>query len=235
MGIKKEVIIGDCRLLLGDCMEIMPLLDKVDAVVDNSNAVVYNAEYEKSAERQYCSPTKSNENMGIPQAGYTSLVCRGGQITSADGGEIWSDSFGISAGIKTLGDSIEITRQGGECERQIQGRHTKHGVSPDDRQVPLQQVRGNKSACDSSQGQYPYKQCSRESGGALQPMSQQSPQAGVVEFPKDWAILTDPPYGIGIEKDEDYFNIACKRVQEAYNSPDMFTEPPKKATQDKLI
>tara|TARA_R110000822_G_C15067869_1_gene468241 strand:- start:40 stop:666 length:627 start_codon:yes stop_codon:yes gene_type:complete len=41
--------------------------------------------------------------------------------------------------------------------------------------------------------------------------------------------------GIGIELDEEYFNIACKRVQEAYNSPDMFIEPPKKLTQEKFI
>ena len=33
MPIKKEVIIGDCRLLLGDCLAIMPLLGEVDAVV----------------------------------------------------------------------------------------------------------------------------------------------------------------------------------------------------------
>jgi site-specific DNA-methyltransferase (adenine-specific) len=31
--IKREEIIGDCRLLLGDCLEIMPTLGKVDAVV----------------------------------------------------------------------------------------------------------------------------------------------------------------------------------------------------------
>ena len=31
--IKKEEVIGDCRLLLGDCLEIMPLLGPVDAVV----------------------------------------------------------------------------------------------------------------------------------------------------------------------------------------------------------
>lgn len=31
--IKREVIIGDCRLLLGDSLEILPLLGKVDAVV----------------------------------------------------------------------------------------------------------------------------------------------------------------------------------------------------------
>jgi len=32
-AVKKEVEIGDCRLLLGDCLEILPLLGKVDAVV----------------------------------------------------------------------------------------------------------------------------------------------------------------------------------------------------------
>lgn len=32
--------------------------------------------------------------------------------------------------------------------------------------------------------------------------------------------------GIGIELDPDYFDIACKRVEEAYRQPDMFVTPP---------
>ena len=32
--------------------------------------------------------------------------------------------------------------------------------------------------------------------------------------------------GIGIELDPDYFEIACKRVDEAYRQPDLFVEPP---------
>ncbi len=31
--IKREVIIGDCRLILGDCLEVMPELGRVDCVV----------------------------------------------------------------------------------------------------------------------------------------------------------------------------------------------------------
>lgn len=31
--IRKEVQIGDCRLILGDCLQVLPLLGKVDAVV----------------------------------------------------------------------------------------------------------------------------------------------------------------------------------------------------------
>lgn len=38
--------------------------------------------------------------------------------------------------------------------------------------------------------------------------------------------------GIGIELDPDYFEIACKRVQAAYDQPDLFVAPPTKPTQD---
>lgn len=33
----------------------------------------------------------------------------------------------------------------------------------------------------------------------------------------------------GIEQDPDYFDIACKRIEEAYNQPDMFVEAEKQA------
>jgi DNA modification methylase len=41
--------------------------------------------------------------------------------------------------------------------------------------------------------------------------------------------------GIGIELDEDYFEIACKRVEEAYKSPDMFVEAEKKEITQNII
>jgi hypothetical protein len=31
---------------------------------------------------------------------------------------------------------------------------------------------------------------------------------------------------IGVEKDRDYFAIACKRIAEAYDQPDLFVAPP---------
>jgi len=41
--------------------------------------------------------------------------------------------------------------------------------------------------------------------------------------------------GIGIELDKNYFDIAIKRVEEAYKSPDMFVEAEKKeVTQSKM-
>lgn len=40
--------------------------------------------------------------------------------------------------------------------------------------------------------------------------------------------------GIGIELDSDYFDIACKRVEEAYRQPDLFIDPPKKPEQTEI-
>lgn len=38
--------------------------------------------------------------------------------------------------------------------------------------------------------------------------------------------------GIGIELDPDYFDIACKRVEEAYRQPDLFVAPPEAPKQE---
>ena len=40
--------------------------------------------------------------------------------------------------------------------------------------------------------------------------------------------------GVGIEIDPDYFDIACKRVEEAYRQPDLFVERPKPPEQDEI-
>ena len=37
---------------------------------------------------------------------------------------------------------------------------------------------------------------------------------------------------IGIEIDEGYFDIACRRVEEAYRQPDMFVERPAPSKQE---
>ena len=40
---------------------------------------------------------------------------------------------------------------------------------------------------------------------------------------------------IGIEIDEGYFTIACRRIEEAYRQGDMFIEPPPKVKQESLL
>lgn len=40
---------------------------------------------------------------------------------------------------------------------------------------------------------------------------------------------------IGIELDPKYFDIACRRIEEAYKQPSLFIEPPVKYIQEKLV
>ncbi len=40
---------------------------------------------------------------------------------------------------------------------------------------------------------------------------------------------------IGIEIEPKYFDIACKRIKEAYDQPDIFIEPPSKLKQDTMV
>ena len=41
--------------------------------------------------------------------------------------------------------------------------------------------------------------------------------------------------GTGIEIDPDYFDIACRRVEEATRQPDLFIAPPEEPTQETLL
>jgi DNA modification methylase len=64
---------------------------------------------------------------------------------------------------------------------------------------------------------------SRSSGGILDPFMG-SGTTGVA-CAKAGRVFT------GIEIDPEYFEIACKRIENAYRQPDMFIEPPKKPEQ----
>lgn len=40
---------------------------------------------------------------------------------------------------------------------------------------------------------------------------------------------------IGIEREQKYFDIACRRIEQAYSQPNLFQEQEKKAIQDSLF
>lgn len=195
--IVKEERIGGQRLILGDCLEVMPLLGRVDAVVDSPDAVVFNGPYEKPTKWQHRAPARSDESLGTAPGGDFGLVCERGQVTRRDGEALQRLAWGVSEGAFAAGATGEVTRQGGVGEWAFQGRDAKHGLSEDDREGELQQVRGDTLACDPPSGRGSYKQHVEQSGSALLALPFKASQARMVEFPKGWAIITDPPYGIG--------------------------------------
>lgn len=72
----------------------------------------------------------------------------------------------------------------------------------------------------------------------------------IEKLPKEAVSILDPFMGsgttgvacaklgrkfIGIELEPKYFDITCERIQKAYDQPDLFVEPPKKAEQGSFI
>jgi len=198
MAIVKEERIGNKRLILGDCLAVMPTLGRFDAVdIDNRHAVVFNQAHEKSAKRQHRSPARSDKDLGTAPGGDRGPVCERGQVAGRDG-EALRDFVGrFSEGAEAPWTSGEVAGEGRGAERQVQGRHEKHGILTDEREGPLQSVRGDTLAGDPSSGRGAYEQRAGQSGSSLLALPLAAPQAGVVGFPEGWAILTDPPYGIG--------------------------------------
>jgi hypothetical protein len=194
----REERIGDCRLILGDCLEVMPGLGKVDAV-DNRNAVAYSDKYEQTAKRQRRTPKRSDETLGTSQAGDCHDVPERHEITGCNGEDLRSDASSVSKGNIEAGDCFKVEGQGGTGERALHRRDAKHDIPQYDRKDALQQVRVKVSASCASCGRGPHEQRGREFGSVVQPMPQQPPQTRMVELPEGWAILTDPPYGIGMD------------------------------------
>jgi DNA modification methylase len=236
MGIKKEVTIGDCRLLLGDCMEIMPLLDRVDAVVtDPPYGINFKGKTrstkrdDKYAGGHYAQnhkniigddkPFDPSHLMGVPCIiwGANNFASK---LTDSNGWLCWHKDGGIK-GFNMSEVELAYTNFLGSTKHIS---HLWHG----------------------------FKRASEMGQKVLHPT--QKPiaimQWCITHLPKDTPTILDPFMGsgttgvacakmgrkfIGIELDEDYFNIACKRIEEAYKSPDMFIEAAKKPEQDSFL
>ena len=220
--IQREERIGDCRLILGDCLEIMPHLERVDAVVTDppygigeGNAKGQTRE-KLAAPRQYAgadgwdaSPA-SAEHMALMRGMSTHQIIFGGNFFDGLGPTscwlIWDkQNTGDFADCELAWTNMP------KAVRRIYWRWNGMIRKGDDvREHPTQKPVGVMEWC-------------------------------INHLPPDAETILDPfmgsgttlvacakigRKGIGIELDPDYFEIACKRVEDAYRQPDLFVAPP---------
>lgn len=226
-SIKKEIIIGDCRLLLGDCLSIMPTLDKVDAVV-------------------------TDPPYGIREAAGKNITRTGGLARAKDyGNSNWDDKPCSSEAILLI---REISKH------QIIFGGNYFNLPPTSCWLVWDKQNGSNDFADCELAWTNLKKAVRKiewlwngmlrKGGDIRYHPTQKP-IGVMKWclshVPDAETILDPMMGsgttgvacaklgrkfIGIELDETYFNIACERIQAAYDQPDLFIEQPKKAHQN---
>ena len=218
MGKWREERIGDCRLILGDCLDVMPLLGKVDAVVTDP---------------PYGLGKKMQGGTWGASAKYKAMPSWDGEARQE-----WFDS------IECL--NIPSIVFGGNYFRVPPSRCWLSWCKPDFPTMADFEVAWTN--LDKPSKRY---QSSRTPDGAKEHPTQKpvALMEWCLGFLPDAETILDPflgsgttlvacaklgRRGIGIELDQDYFEIACRRVEEAYRQPDLFIEPPKKLEQEAM-
>jgi len=225
---KRKEVIGDCTLYLGDCLEVMPTLDPVDAVVTDPP-------YGIGFESNYVAPTTTAPWMRaqIQSDGNTShrdavlsrfdgfdWACFGSPKVSppdnARGVLVWDK--GPASGMGDLSfpwkGSFEFIFVSGNGWR----GHRDEGV-----------VKGHWIVTRASMGRmHP----NEKPVSLLRYLIEKTP-AQTIHDPfmgsgtTGVACVKLGRKFIGIEIDESYLDIACKRIEKAYAQPDMFIEQEK--------
>lgn len=215
----KPVIIGDATLYLGDCAEILPLIGKVDAVITDPP-------YGISANKQTLGKGKKEFSRGgdwdesVPDL---SLCMAAAPLLCFWGGNYFTQQLPPSNDW-LIWHKINDGRSFSECEMAWtnfgrQTRHLSHHWSGEEKSHPTQKP-------------LPVMHwCVEQSGVKAQLILDPFMGSGTTGVA---AIQLGRKF-IGIERDERYFEIACKRIEIAVSQGQLFAPVQAKQVQDSLI
>ena len=229
----REEIIGDCRLILGDCRDVLPTLGPVDAVITDPPYGIFtalghsekwhgeNSVYASGIAAMDWDDKPSIETL-LQIRDFAPLWC------------IWGGNYFASA----LGDCKGLL---------VWNKQT--GKNPfADGECAFSNISGTMRI-------FTHQWC-----GAFKDSERGEPQLHPTQKPVEvmaWCvglaakakIFADPFMGsgttgvacvqqgrafVGIEREPSYFDIACRRIEEAYRQPRLFAEPSSKPVQEAL-
>ena len=218
MSIIKEERIGGQRLILGDCLQVMPLLGRFDAVVtDPPYGIGRDGQKQTTGGNGGRKAYEFKGWDGIrPAQEIFDMMLENSDKQVIWGGNYFADMLPPAAGWLVWDKGQRINQSDGELAYSNQGG-------------ALRIVEQNRVALMIEGAQHPTQK----------PISV---MVSSVKHVKGAQTILDPfmgsgttlvacqrlgRNGTGIELDPEYFDIACKRVDEATLQPDMFIEPPK--------
>lgn len=215
----REEVIGDCRLILGDCLEILPILPKVDAVLtDPPYGIGFGAKH-----------TKWSANRGVVL------------------GE-WDSEIPDISGLLAIGKDQIIW--GGERFSLPVSRGWLTWAKPDAAPT-FASTEFAWTSLDRPARHFTYAvgavNAERVGHPTQKPLALMAWSLG---FLPNAETILDPFMGsgttgvacvnlgrkfIGIEIEPRYFDIACRRIEEAYRQPRLFAEPKPAPKQEALL
>ena len=219
--------IGDATLYLGDCLEIMPTLPKVDAVVtDPPYGLGDKWLGGKAHTKTKWKLSDGGENMGWDSS--TSSEALTFIVNASQTAIVWGGNY------------YDLPPKRGwliwdKVVRNFTSGHAEMAWTTLDQPIRA----------------FNYARGELATEGKSHPTQKPLPlMKWCLGFLPDAETILDPFMGsgttgvacaklgrkfIGIELDPGYFDIACKRIEDAYKQPDLFIEPPRKPVQEKML
>lgn len=253
--IKREEIIGDCKLLLGDCLEIMPCF--------SVNHIITDPPYEASlhtSKNSLRGPVRVDSGPDLKGLNFapiddirkrvveiSSEVCGGWFIAfcTIEGVAKWANEINVSS-MKYKRGCLWVKP---DSTPQLNGQGPAQGAECF---VTAWNGPGHaKWNAGGKRGVYTHLTNDRNRTG-LHPTEKPVPLMAEIlkDFTNQREVILDPFMGsgttgvacakldrkfIGIELDPAYFDIACKRIEQSYSQTDLFIPPPKKVKQEVFI
>ena len=242
--IVREERIGGCRLIQGDCIKVMPTLGPVDAVVtDPPYGVGFTGKVSKNNTTNGVHKTYRDDEEFIRglcidafdtwSANNTSraVVTPGNRLL-----QDWPKAASIGTIFHAAGAGRERWGFGcnnpilyyGKCPYLANGKGSRPNSFASKNVVPVGRLQINHPCPKPTEWMLWLVQ----RASAMRNDTILDPFMGSGTTLVACAKLGRK--GIGIEIDPDYFDIACKRVEDAYRQPDLFVAPPEPPEQKKM-
>lgn len=220
----REEIIGDCRLILGDCRDVLPTLGPVDAVVtDPPYGIGFAAQptrYQRAngMERSAWDDSRPQDVIDGLVSRFAAAIVWGGNyfnLPPSRGWLVWSKTGNAPsmADLEMAWTSFDMNAR--SFEKSVKSasleKNLQVAAHPSQKPVALMEWSIGFTAPNAS---------------ILDPFMG-SGTTGVA------CVNLDRSF-IGIEREPSYFDIACRRIEEAYKQPRLFAEPAPKPVQEAL-
>lgn len=248
----REEIIGDCRLILGDCLEILPTLGEVDHVISDPP-------YEDELHGAIGRIRRKDGQEMIDSLGFEGVNASRADIAAqcATASRGWVILFTLAEGVRAWRDDLQAVKAKWDttcfwvkpdASPRFNGQGPARGAEcfvtcwagNGYRRWNAGGKRGIYTHCVNSgrQGEHPTEK----------PVSLMAEI--VADFTSPRERICDPFMGsgttgvacvrygrsfIGIERNTQWFDLACRRIEEAYKQPRLFAEPTPKPKQEALL
>lgn len=220
------VIIGNATLYLGDCMDILPALPKVDAVITDPPYGIGADAHAGPENKGWAQWETSGWDREKPESSVISAVVSAGRVVIVWGGNYFTDILP-----PTMQWLVWDKGQRGfslaDCEFAWTSQQNAARVFDYPRALALQDGKQHPTQKPLALMKWCVEQCKNKPKTILDPfMGSGTTGVAAVQMGRKF---------IGIEREPKYFDIACKRIEDAQRQVDMFVQPVSAPVQEALL